>query len=92
VTRAERRAATRLVLNAIGPAALTWAVDKRATIILSPDWIVVPEGVELGATLVEWVERVGTSTHHGHRFDVYYISDDLAGWAEQRLRAQGVDL
>jgi hypothetical protein len=90
VTRAERKAATRLVLNAIGPAALTWAVEKRATIILAPDWIVVPEGVELAATLIEWVEKVGTATRHSHRFTVYYLSDDIAGWAEQRLQAMGV--
>ena len=73
------------VLGRIGTAGLRWAVEFDALVIVAPDYIVTPEGVELGPFMTEWTETLGAADVNGERFTVYYLSDDVAEWALESL-------
>ena len=79
------------VLARIGSSSLTWAVERDAVVVLAPDYVVAPEG-QLPINLLEWVDRIGGVVHHGTRLNVFYLHDDIAGWALSRLQSLGVEL
>lgn len=80
------------VVGVVGSKVLTHAVENATTIVVAPDYVLVPEPVEVPALLIEWTERIGTIVHHGVAVHVYYVGEEFTDFVVAQFRRQGIDL
>lgn len=82
--RTERRQLARDILNQVGAANLATAYTTDALLFFAPEHWITHDRAQLPASLLEWCERVGAGVCGGHRFVVWYVTDDFACWLAGR--------